>query len=1118
MTGSTLAAGLALDGAGADSLVAAPGANGSGGWYVVGGSGTPVLPPPPSPPAPPPPPPSPPPPPPASPPPPPPATPPSPPATPPSPPASPPAPPVTTTSTPQAVVPEGTVVIAQAGTQAGEAAGQEGNQEEASALPAQEGEAEVPHGARQAREGEARAVPAAAQDCEGGEGQVVLRRPGYALGLVAAIVGFGVFSSSIGSGALPDTSVPPFGLTNGTGSLSTVAQLGDVNGDNIGDYAVGLPSANADAGVVYVFLGHAGALPPTPTALNPASASYTITGHAGEMLGFSITGEDMNNDGRNDVVIGAPMAGAPSKSGGGAVYVIFGSANPGNVATASLYAGGGLTNDPISPAAHSAIGSRYDGIVVDAHTGYAVAALGDVNGDGFGDVAVGAPDGSLHIPGGGGLIGIYGKPQGEHIDLSDLWDKGYPYWFHADFPTQDALSLEEQPHLGRSVALVGDVTGDGWPDIAVGAPQASFNGRLHSGSVWIVSGHLPPIDAGCVGMVVDNSCPWIRLWQLSQAPIRQAYRIDGAQAGDGLGSSIAGVGDQNGDGIPDIAIGESSASPVGRQGAGAVVVVPGQRQGAVRDLAASPPLQRIYGPEAGAGLGASLAAAGDVDGDGHVDMLIGSPGEASHTGAAYLLRGVSGATSDLANPSTKVVPAGVGAQAGSAVAAGLSLDGGNRDALIAAPGANGSGGWYLVGGTGTPILPSGIPPVPPAQPAAPPAAPGTTPKSTTTTSTSVSSGTKPAVKAKKKKLPLCPLKKPKPKYHTVKGKRVKVKPKPCRPLTAKQKALLRAKAKAKAAAKAEGQGQGEGEGRSPRPAASNARPEGHPDASLESSHARQRPATASRRARAHTGGRERGRVLEQRRHRRTAHEHAPGLRRHERRRVARDRRRAGRHQWRRHRRLRRRAFPTRTPARASCTCSSGIRVPSRPRRPPSISPLPRSRSPATAAKCSAMRSPATTSTATVSATSPSARLLQVRRARPTAAPCTSHSARGNPRTSASTQLYPAGYTNNAGAPATPSAYGSRYDSFGVSAHTGMSLAALPDVNGDGYRDIAVGLSRHEHPPSGRGQRRGALRQAPRRAHQPQRPVGGRLPLLLPHRLSRARRPARRRERGERRAT
>ena len=55
---------------------------------------------------------------------------------------------------------------------------------------------------------------------------------------------------------------------------------------------------------------------------------------------------------------------------------------------------------------------------------------------------------------------------------------------------------------------------------------------------------------------------------------------------------------------------------------------------------------------------------------------------------------------------------------------------------------------------------------------------------------------KPVVK-KKKKLPLCPLKKPKPKYHIVKGKRVKVKPKPCRALTAKQRAALIKKAKAK---------------------------------------------------------------------------------------------------------------------------------------------------------------------------------------------------------------------------------------------------------------------------------------------------------------------------------
>jgi hypothetical protein len=231
------------------------------------------------------------------------------------------------------------------------------------------------------------------------------------------------------------------------------------------------------------------------------------------------------------------------------------------------------------------------------------------------DIAVGSPDTSIHRPGEGNVAVLYGKPRGVHINLSDLWENGYPYYFHIDFPALD------YQHVGESIAGVGDVTGDGWPDLAIGAPQADANGRVDSGSVWVISGHLPPIDAGCSMHMVDNSCPWIRLKDLTAA---QGYRIDGAAAGDGLGSSLAGVGDQNGDGIPDIAIGESAASPAGRSGAGAVVVVPGQRGVTVRNLATAPPLQRFYGAQAGGGLGASLAAAG-IDGDGHIDLLAGAP-------------------------------------------------------------------------------------------------------------------------------------------------------------------------------------------------------------------------------------------------------------------------------------------------------------------------------------------------------------------------------------------------------------------------------------------------------------------------------------------------------------
>ena len=628
----------------------------------------------------------------------------------------------------------------------------------------------------------------------------LLRKPRGVLALIIAIVSLGLFSSSIGSGALPTDSLPAFGVTGGDGSLSTVAELGDVNGDGIGDYAVGLPSAdpggNTDAGIVYVFLGHGPALAATPTALALGTASFTITGHAGEMLGYTVAGNDVNGDHLNDIAIGAPMAGAPGKAGGGAVYVVFGSLHPQNVATTTL-SFAGLTNDPANPATPSPLGSRYDGFQQNSHTGMPLVALPDVNGDGFNDLAVGAPDADLHVAGGGGVAVLYGRSQGVHITLNDLWENGYPYFFHVDYPDRDDpptghVAIVNQ-HAGESIASVGDMTGDGLPDIAIGAPHADFNGT-DSGSVWIVSAHIAPI-VGCTQASPAGVCPWIKLNNLTAG---QGYRIDGAAPGDQLGSSLAGVGDQNGDGIRDLAIGVAGASPNGRAGAGEVVVVPGQAGQATRNLAVTPPLQTIDGAEAGAGLGASLAAAGDVDGDGEVDVLAGAPGEAALAGSAYLVRGAPGTTSDLALAAAKIAPAGAGAMTGSTVAAGLALDGSGADALVAAPGANGTGAWYVVGGSGTPVLPPppsppapppappapppATPPPPPASPPSPPATPPSPPATTTgggrttvpegtvvtqtpagTTATATKSADKPAIKKKKKKrLPLCPAKKPKP--------------------------------------------------------------------------------------------------------------------------------------------------------------------------------------------------------------------------------------------------------------------------------------------------------------------------------------------------------------------
>ena len=313
-----------------------------------------------------------------------------------------------------------------------------------------------------------------------------------ALALAAAIVGFGVFSSSVGIGALPTSTLPIYGDTNGDGSRTTVAELGDVNGDDIHDYAVGMPYADAagtDSGIVYVFLGRAGALSPTPTAAELGAASFTITGHGGELLGFAVAGGDFNGDGLATSPSARRWQARPRKSRAGAVYVVFGSRTPRNVSTTSSTPTG-YTNDPANPAPHSPLGSRYDGSAQFPHRAWRWRRCPTSTATATAISRSACP--TRPAPPRRRRRGrALRQAPGVHINLTDLWEAGYPYYFHVDFPALD------NQHVGESVASVPDMTGDGWPDIAIGAPQADSNGRIDSGSVWIISGHLPPIDAGC---------------------------------------------------------------------------------------------------------------------------------------------------------------------------------------------------------------------------------------------------------------------------------------------------------------------------------------------------------------------------------------------------------------------------------------------------------------------------------------------------------------------------------------------------------------------------------------------------------------------------------------------
>jgi FG-GAP repeat/Putative Ig domain len=171
------------------------------------------------------------------------------------------------------------------------------------------------------------------------------------------------------------------------------------------------------------------------------------------------------------------------------------------------------------------------------------------------------------------------------------------------------------------------VSGDGRPDLLVGAPFTDINGRQGSGSAYVLSGVAPGAD-------VDLA-----------AHGRQLLRIDGAAALDLTGGSVAAAGDVNGDERADAILGAAGADANGRRDSGsAYVVSPGGPSSTV-DLTALAPAQgfRIGGAEAEDAAGTVVAGPGDVNGDGRADVLVGAPfadpAGRSNAGAAYIAYG-----------------------------------------------------------------------------------------------------------------------------------------------------------------------------------------------------------------------------------------------------------------------------------------------------------------------------------------------------------------------------------------------------------------------------------------------------------------------------------------------
>ena len=352
---------------------------------------------------------------------------------------------------------------------------------------------------------------------------------------------------------------------------NSVAGIGDMNGDGLSEVAV-----NAfGAGKTFVIFGKTSA-----TAVNVAAlggAGFEVTGATG---GVGPAG-DVNADGAADLLAGDTQLNFSGRANSGGAYVIFGKASSTAVSTAALgsagYVIGGAANN------HGA--------------GAQVTGGRDVNGDGIADQVISADNAAFNGRNGSGSVYVaFGKNSTAAVDLNVA---------ASGFRIDGQVASDG---LGRSVALGGDMNGDGLSEVVAGSSFADnpSGADTSSGSAYVVFGKAS-------NAVVDLATSG---W---------GFRIDGVEPGDQAARSLGGGGDVNGDGLPEVVVGALFTDNNGRSNSGSAYVVFGKASTTTVDLGAlGAGGIRIDGAAADDSLGRGVAAAGDFNGDGRADVIGGA--------------------------------------------------------------------------------------------------------------------------------------------------------------------------------------------------------------------------------------------------------------------------------------------------------------------------------------------------------------------------------------------------------------------------------------------------------------------------------------------------------------
>jgi len=377
----------------------------------------------------------------------------------------------------------------------------------------------------------------------------------------------------------------------------------DFNGDGYADVAIGVPredvfydgSDHTDAGAVNILYGTGNGL---AAADNQIFTQKDVNGlnppvpEDQDLFGQALATGDFDGNGCTDLAVGAPGEGIDGNDNAGAVYVFYGTPAADGLDTGTAQAW------------HQDVTSVQDSIEANDNFGDALGA-GDFNSDGYDDLVIGVPfeeidgndaAGAFHV--------LYGSSTGLTATLNQFFDQA-----GVVFPDEP-----EAADLFGSAFAAGDFDGDGYQDLAVGAPgeDNEMSGATDPGAVWMVFGSSAGLSVsdfdGGPGTVQDEH----------------------------LGRSLA-AGDFNADGYTDLAAGAPNNSDQATN-AGRVLIQFRASQG----LASANTLDQGDDAAADAHFGDSLTV-GDFDADGLADLVIGIPGERSiepDAGAAWVLYGV----------------------------------------------------------------------------------------------------------------------------------------------------------------------------------------------------------------------------------------------------------------------------------------------------------------------------------------------------------------------------------------------------------------------------------------------------------------------------------------------